>query len=269
MLPVVRATRGSRAGMVANEIVKGLRLRWAYRATVIPELFGAVVMYLMVQYFVGGGQILDALVEDTAPAMFALVVGYGALMRIVSGLLEERNAGTLEQVHLSSLPTWQALGRLGAVMVESLLVGTVATACVLVALRVDYPLDVQALVPLGLMLAGIGGFVLLIAAASFTYPGIGALVHVIQMLIMMVNGMIVPVEVFPGWLEAIAKLVPTTLGVAAIRRILTDGDSLADLVIDRSLGWLVLHTALLVVAGWAAYQWQVRRALRDGRLGPT
>jgi hypothetical protein len=26
---------------------------------------------------------------------------------------------------------------------------------------------------------------------------------------------------------------------------------------------------MLVVAGWAAYQWQVRRALRDGKLGPA
>ncbi|MGQ0803041.1 MAG: hypothetical protein ACT4PI_04165 [Actinomycetota bacterium] len=110
---------------------------------------------------------------------------------------------------------------------------------------------------------------LLIAAASFTFPGIGALVHVIQMGIMMVNGMIVPVEVFPGWLELIAKLAPTTLGVAASRRILADGDSLADLLTDGSLGWLALHTVVLVVAGWAAYQWQVRRALRDGKLGPA
>lgn len=256
--------------MVANEIVKGLRLRWAYRATVIPELFGALVMYLMFQYFIGDGRILDKMVADTAPAMFAFVVGYGALMRLVAGLLEERNAGTLEQTHLSPLPTWQlALSRLVVAMGESLLVGVAVTAAVLVALGIDYPLDPQALVPLGLMLAGAAGFILLIGAASFTYPGIGALVHIIQMMIISVNGTIAPVELFPRWLELIAKFAPTTLGVAATRRILVEGDSLADLWADGALGWLVLHTALLVVAGWVAYQVQVRRALRDGRLGPT
>lgn len=269
-LPVARETTGDRGRMLANEIVKGLRLRWAYRATVVPELFGAFVMYLMFQYFIGDGHILDSMVADTAPAMFAFVVGYGALMRMVAGILEERNAGTLEQVHLSPLPTWQlGLGRLAVAMGESLLVGVVVTAGVLVALGVDYPLDAQALVPLSLMLAGAAGFILLIAAASFTYPGIGALVHIIQMMIISVNGMIAPVELFPHWLELIAKLAPTTLGVTATRRILTDGDSLADLWSDGALGWLVLHTALLVVAGWLAYQWQVRRALRDGKLGPA
>ncbi|MGH9138846.1 MAG: ABC transporter permease, partial [Acidimicrobiales bacterium] len=127
----------------------------------------------------------------------------------------------------------------------------------------------QALVPFGLLLSGIAGFALLLAAASFTYPGIGALVHIIQMGIMAVNGMIIPVEQFPQGLELIAKLVPTTLGVAASRRILVDGDTLADLAGEGTLGWLLLHTLVLAVAGWAAYQWQVRRALRDGKLGPT
>jgi ABC-2 type transport system permease protein len=269
-----KATTGApvreRVRMIANETARLLRVRWAYRATVVPEMLGGLAMYLMLQYFVGDGRILDELVAETAPAMLAFLVGYGTIMRLVAGILEERNAGTLEQTHLSPLPTWQlALGRLGAAFGEALALGVMVTAAVLVIVGVDYPLDGQALVPLGLMLAGAAGFALLIAAASFTYPGIGALVHIIQMMIMSVNGMFAPVEVFPHWLEVIAKLAPTTLGVAATRRVLVEGDSLADLWGDGALGWLVLHTALFVAAGWLAYQWQVRRALRDGRLGPA
>jgi ABC-2 type transport system permease protein len=93
-------------------------------------------------------------------------------------------------------------------------------------------------------------------------------VHIVDMMILPVNGTIVPTELFPRWLELIAKLAPTTLGIGAVRRILVDGDSLADLWGTGTLGWLVLHTVLLAAAGWAAYQWQVGRALRDGRLGP-
>lgn len=261
---------GVRLRMVGNEIARGLRLRWVYRATLLPELFGGIAMYLMVQYFVGDGRILDDLVAETAPAMLAYVVGYGLMMRLVSGILEERNAGTLEQTHLSPLPAWQlAAGRLGAALVEMLAAGIVVTATVLVIVGVDYPFDPQALVPLSLTLASAAAFALLIAAASFTYPGIGALVHIVQMLVMSVNGMFAPVELYPQWLELPAKLVPTTLGVSATRRTLVDGDSLADLWTDGALGWLLLHTALLAVAGWVAYQAQIRRALRNGRLGPA
>lgn len=263
-------TASVRLRMVGNEIARGLRLRWVYRATLVPELFGGVAMYLMVQYFVGDGRILDDLVAETAPAMLAYVVGYGLMMRLVSGILEERNAGTLEQTHLSPLPAWQlAAGRLGAALVEMLAAGIVVTSAVLVIVGVDYTFDPQALVPLSLTLASAAAFAVLVAAASFTYPGIGALVHIVQMLVMSVNGMFAPVELYPQWLELLAKLVPTTLGVSATRRVLADGDSLAYLWTDGALGWLLLHTTLLVVAGWVAYQAQIRRALRDGRLGPA
>jgi ABC-2 type transport system permease protein len=269
-VPVTAADRFRQTGMVTNEISKALRLRWAHRATVVPELFGAVAMYLMFQYLIGDGEILEPLVADTAPAMFAFVVGYGTLMRLVAGILEERNAGTLEQTHLSPLsPGRLAFGRLSAALIEALLVGIVATTGVLVVVGVDYPMRPAALVSLGLLLAGVAGFALLIAAVSFTYPGIGALVHIIQMAIVSVNGMIAPVDLFPRWLELLAKLVPTTLGVTATRRILGDGDSLSDLAADGALGWLVLHTVLLVLVGWVAYRRQVQRALRDGRLGPA
>jgi ABC-2 type transport system permease protein len=261
---------GVAARMVANETAKGLRLVWSYRATLLPTVLSLLGMYLVFQYFVGGGRIVDDLVADTAPGMFAYVVAYLATMRLVAGILEERNAGTLEQIHLSPLPAWQlAIGRLTAVMIEALLVAAVVTTVVLVALDVGYPLEVQALVAAGLMLGGVAGFALLIAAVSFTYPGIGALVHVIQMAIMMLNGMIVVPELFPRWLEVLAKVMPSTLGIGATRRLLVEGDSLGDLGADGTLGWLALHTVALVAVGWVAYQWQVRRALRDGRLGPA
>jgi ABC-2 type transport system permease protein len=269
-MPSVRPSTGGRTRMIANETGKGLRLVWAYRATLLPNLASMVVTYLVLQYFVGGGTILDELVADTAPALFAYVVVYLATMRLVAGILEERNAGTLEQIHLSPLPPWQlAVGRLGAAMTEATLVATVATAGVLAVQGVDYPLRAAALVPLGLTLAGVAGFALLIAAASFTYPGIGALVHIIQMMVMSVNGTIVSPELFPRWLELIAKFAPTTLGIGATRRILVDHDSLGELWGDGAIGWLLLHTAVLLAAGWVAYQWQIRRALRDGRLGLT
>lgn len=268
--PSDRVATGGRVRMLGNETAKGLRIIWASRVTLAPTLFALLVMYFAFQYFVGGGKLVDELVADTTPGMFAYVVSYLAIMRLVAGILEERNAGTLEQSHLSPLPAWQlAVGRVAVALLESVVIALVVTVIVLVTVGVGYRADGLVVLPATLMLAGIAGFALIIAAASFTYPGIGALVHVIQMALMMLNGSIVPVEVFPRWLELIAKLAPATLGVSAIRRILVDGESLTDLAADGALGWLVVHSAVLATAGWAVYQWQVRRALRDGRMGPS
>lgn len=263
---------GRRAAVriVVNETAKGLRIVWTHRATQVAAVVTMLGFYLAVQYFIGGGGIVDALVAETAPGLFAYVVAYLASLRLVAGILEERNAGTLEQTHLSPLSAGQlVVGRLGAVMIEATLVATVVVAVVLATRGVAYPLAWEALVPAALGLAGLAGFALLLGAASFTFPGIGAIVHVIQMLVLVLNGTVVPPELFPRWLELLAGLVPSTLGVSATRSVLLDGQSFGDLWQTGALGWLLLHTAVLVALAFGAYRVQIRRALRDGRLGPA
>lgn len=255
--------------VVANETAKGLRLVWAHRATLLSSVLTTLVMYLAIQYFLGNGAILDELVALTAPGLFAYIVAFLTTLRLVAGLLEERNTGTLEQSHLSPIPAWQlVIGRMAAAMIEAVAVATVVVGGVLLTRGVEYVVALPVLVTIGLTLASILGLALLLAAASFVLPGIGSLLHIIHMLLLTLNGTLIPPELFPRWLELIAKLLPTTLGISATRRVLVDGVSVSELVRDGSLAWLVLHTLLLVAGGWLAYQWQIRRALRDGRMGP-
>lgn len=269
--PAAPATTAATAARIAaNEAAKGLRIAWTYRASQTAALATSVGTYLAIQYFIGAGRIIDELVAQTAPGLFAYVIAFVANLRLVAGILEERNAGTLEQTHLSPLPAWQlAVGRLAAVMTEAVVVATVAVGGVLIVRAVDYPLSWAALVPVGLTLVSLAAFALLLGAASFTFPGIGAVVHVAGGLVLLLNGTIVPPELFPGWLEVLAKLVPSTLGVAATRGILADGQSLSALWHTGALGWLLAHTTVLAVLAGAAYQLQIHRAQQDGRLGPT
>jgi ABC-2 type transport system permease protein len=257
------------ARIVANETAKGLRIVWAHRVTLVSSVFTTLVMYLTIQYFLGDGAILDELVALTAPGLFAYIVAFLATLRVVAGLLEERNTGTLEQSHLAPVPAWQlVIGRLAAAMIEAVAVATVVVGGVLLARGVDYALSWPVLLTSTLTLASIVGLALVLAAISFVLPGIGALLHIVHGLLLVLNGTIIPPELFPRWLELIAKLLPSTLGISATRRVLVDGASLAELAADGSLGWLTLHTVALVAGGWIAYQRQVRRALRDGRMGP-
>jgi ABC-2 type transport system permease protein len=86
--------------------------------------------------------------------------------------------------------------------------------------------------------------------------------------VLFLNGSFVPVSLFPGWLQLVARLLPTTLGIEVSRKILLQGGSLVSTWSDGSLIWLVFHSAMLLIAGATAYQLSIRAALRDGRLGP-
>ncbi len=255
--------------IVANETVKGLQIVWAHRTTLVSSVFTTLGLYLAIQYFVGNGAILDELIALTAPGLFAYIVAFLATLRLVAGLLEERNTGTLEQSHLAPVPAWQlVIGRLTAAMIEAVAVATLVVGAVLLVRDVDYVLAWPALLTIALTLGSIVGLALALAAVSFVLPGIGALLHIVHMLLLTLNGTVIPPELFPRWLELTDKLLPSTLGISATRRVLVDGATWAELDGDGSLGWLTLHTVVLVAGGWIAYQWQVRRALRDGRMGP-
>ena len=264
------AMRGRTWRILGNEVAKELRIVWAHRAMLPATLVTTLVTYLAIQYFMGQGQVLDRLVAITAPGLFAYVVAFIASLRVVAGLLEERNTGTLEQTHLGPLPGTHLVGpRVLAAMIEATAIGVVLVAGVVAVRGVAFAGGWAVLLPLGLILVDVAAFALLLGAASFTFPGIGSVVHVLQMMVMALNGTIVPPELFPRWLELVADVAPTTLAVGAMRAVLVDGRTLAAVWAAGTLGWATLHAATFLTISWLAYRIQVRRAQHDGGLGPA
>lgn len=255
--------------ILGNEAAKGLRITWSHRVTLIPQLLMILLMYSLLQLVIGAGEFVDELVPLTLFAYLSYMVGYITVLKVVSGLLEEVNTGTLEQTHLTPVrPEALLAGRLGAALVEALLTALVAGVGLILALDIDVPLRPAALVPFALTIADIAGFGMLMAGLALVVNAIGAILHVIQMLILMLNGALIPVTAFPHGLEVAAKFVPTALGGDATRRILFDGESLAAAWNGHSLQWAFLHAVVMLAAGWVVYRLAVRRGLRDGRLGP-
>lgn len=257
------------AQMVGNETRKSLLVMWSHKATLAPQLGMMAASYLAIQVFIGGGRIVDTLLPQTLIAYLAYVVGYIALMRMAAGLVEEMNTGTLEQSLLSPLRPWAlSLGRLAAALVEGALTGLIVSLLFIPLLDIDVAWRAEALVPIAVTIADIAGFALLIGGLAITVTSIGAIIHVIQGVIMMLNGAMVPITALPVWLEFTAKLVPTTLGMDATRRILFFDQTLADVWADGTLAWALLHAAVMLLAGWTVFHVNITRGLRDGRLGP-
>lgn len=252
-----------------NETHKNLLTLWAYRKTLVPELVLSAFTYLVLQFFIGGGRLVHELIPPTTLAYVTYLFTYYVLLKVVSGLLEEVNTGTLEQAHISPLPSWAlSLSRIGAAMIQGGAVTVVVAAGFIVALDVELPLRWEALVPIGLTVLDVAGFALLLGGLALTVASIGAVLHVIQGIVMMLNGSLVPVEAFPGALELIARLVPGTLGVQSTRAVLFDNASLSSVWREGDLLWAAVHTAAMLLLGWAVYQWNIRRGLANGRLGP-
>lgn len=124
-----------------------------------------------------------------------------------------------------------------------------------------------ALIPAGLTILDALGYGLILTALIVRVPSIGAISHVGNIGIMAFGGMLVPISFFPHGLEIFAKFVPTTLGVQSINTILSShgfGATWADV----TLPWLLVHTAVVLTAGFSLYVINIRRAQREGGLSP-
>ena len=255
--------------MLGNETSKGLILLWGNRRTILPELGVLFAFYFLIQFFLGGGRVVQALFAPTLIAFGFYAVLYIVTLKMVAGTLEEMNAGTLEQIHLSPLPSWAlSLGRLASAATEAVLVMAVVSGALILLLGIRFSYQLGAVVPLVLTLVDVAGFGLLLGALAIRVNSIGAILHVLQGIIVFLNGSFVPVNLYPDWMQLIANLLPTTLGVEVTRKLLVQGGSLSSAWSDHSLVWLLIHSVALLALGAVAYQFAIRRALREGRLGP-
>lgn len=263
-----RLTPRSAFAVVGAEVRKGLTRQLANPVAHVVTLVFAASMFLGMQYILGQG----SLRRDLLPMTIVGISGYWFLhfagLVMVTDLVEEKRGGTFAQAQLTPSPLWVVmLGRLLTASVFGLVVSLVGTLVPMLVTGTTVPLRWAALVPYALILVNALAFTLLIAALALTSPMIVVLESLLTTLILMLNGAFLPVSLYPDWMAAPARLLPTTTAVDATAKVLYAGRSLTDIWNDGTLPWSLVHTVALTVAGWALFVRNHRKALRDGRLG--
>jgi ABC-type polysaccharide/polyol phosphate export permease len=259
---IVAATRA-----VLGETQKSLWLLWRHRSVVLLEIVTLVAFYPFLQFIIGNGTINRALVPPTLLAFLAYPILFIAMLKLVRDLLEEVNGGTFEQMHLSPFsPTFLLVGRLGALLLEGVLIAVVVGVGMTWMLGVSIPLRVAGVLPAALTVIDIAGFALLIGGLALVLPQIGAIAHLFSGLIILLNGTFIPLEWYPGWVQTLARFLPTTLGIEAMHKVLLEGQSLSSVWADGTLPWLLIHTLGLSALGWLVFLLNDRRVMRQGML---
>jgi len=259
---VVAATRA-----VLGETLKSLWQLWRHRSLVLLEIITWVAFYPFLQFVIGNGTINRALVPPTLLAFLAIPLLYLAILKLVGDLLEEANSGTFEQMHLSPFsPTALLVGRLLAFVLEGVVIAVNTGVLMTWLLGVSIPLRVAGMLPAALTVIDIAGFALLLGGLALSLPQIGAIAHLFSGLIFLLNGALIPLEWYPTWVQTLARVLPTTLGIEVTRRVVLQGQSLGTVWADGTLPWLLIHTVGLFVLGWLVFLLNDRRAMRQGTL---
>lgn len=252
---------------MGNETYKRLLIIWDYKFDVLAQLIMIGVIFIGASYFMGGGQFdpgqLGALFVGYIVWFYARIV----ITHTSADLAGETQAGTLEQMYITPVPTeLLILGRMLATLISTTLMVVLTGLGLVLLLHIQLPLRWDGLPVLLLTMVGLFGFTLMLSGAALVFKQVELLADFTQNALLFLTGALLPVSRFPVWLADVAKTLPITQGIVVLRSVLLNGLSLSAVWANGSLILLLVHSTVYLCAGWLIFKWCEHIARKQGTL---
>ena len=264
--------------VLGNEVYKGLLFAWSERLQILIELPMFAVFILLLGPLLGQGQQIAAghvhwtLSSGTTSVLVVWFVPfiffYMQVVKLFWRLLGEMQAGTIEQVYLTPLPSWLivAAGRVVAAAIETLIVAAATYGIVAAFVPLHIGWTPAALLPAVLIMMNGVGVSLIIAGATLVWKRIQLVNDTVLMLIMLFSAAAVPLITVPGWWADASRGFPLTAGVASLTNTLIRHQPVTTAWGIGGLVWLLVTAAGYLTAGIAGFRLGEHTAKRRGTL---
>jgi ABC-2 type transport system permease protein len=258
------------AGVVERNVYLVRRYVWWEIAFFIWTVANTLTIVFIAKGIEAAGGTIDVERTTTVLLIGAVIWAYlGIIFEILTETVQwERWEGTIEYTFMAPLARPVHLAGMG---VFAVVYGVVRAAFLFFV--------VAAMFGLALPHANFASAVLVLAVASVSFVGIGMMTAVLplispekgvqlgfiaQGILLVVSGVYYPVDVLPGWMQALATISPATYALEGIRAAILDGAGVADVWDDI---WpLLLIGALAVPLGLEVFRRGERYAKRHGKL---
>lgn len=245
--------------------------------SVARPLGGTLILVFMFFVVAGGrrGEMLDFFVVGSA--FWPLVVF--AMQGVAWALLEDReHFKTIRYVYTAPIPFWAYLVGRGLALSATGLSATLITLAVGILVlhvpivlppdRIPYALAAFALGVAGLLAIGmiLAGAIFIVSGEAWRFP------DAVGQALYLVSGAVFPIGVLPDWLERVARVMPLTYWLEAMRRALLPpggARSLPGLGDGAVLAALAVVTAAAAGLAAVVYAAGLTRARRRGILDAT
>ncbi len=190
-----------------------------------------------------------------------------ALWGVGFALRNEQWRGTLESNWLS--PAWRFAFLFGPAVIHMFQMLTfLAVASVEFGLLFGVRFNGSPLLVLLMVLVSmpaIYGLAMAFASLVITAKEAHNFVFLVRGLVMIFCGITFPISILPGWMQGVARWLPQTYMIDAIRSAALGGATISDLL--PSITILLAFGAFWLVAGYLIFNWMERRARRTGAIG--
>jgi ABC-2 type transport system permease protein len=257
-------------GIVERNAYLVKRYGWWELAFFVWTIANTLTVVFIADGIAAGGGRLDVERQTAILLIGAVIWSYlGVIFEILTETVAwERWEGTIEYTFMAPLSRAVHLGGVGAFAV---LYGVLRTAALFAVVALFFGLSFPD--------ADFAAALLLLTVASVSFIGLGMVTAVLplispekgaqlgfvaQGLLLVVSGVYYPVEVMPGWMQAIATISPATYTLDGIRAALLDGAGVG--AIWHDLWPLLVMGAVCVPLGLAVFRAGERYAKRHGKL---
>jgi ABC-2 type transport system permease protein len=260
-------------GVVERNTYLIKRYGWWELAFFVWTIANTLTVTFIADGIAAGGGTLDVERQTTILLIGAVIWSYlGIIFEILTETVAwERWEGTIEYTFMAPLSRAVHLLGMGAFAV---LYGVLRTAALFGVVALFFGLAFPD--------ASFAAALVVLAVASFSFVGIGMVTAVLplvspekgaqlgfvaQGVLLVVSGVYYPVEVMPGWMQALATVSPATYALDGIRAAVLDGAGVGDVWHDI---WpLLLMGAVAIPLGLAVFRTGERYAKRHGMLKRT
>ncbi len=268
--PALRHQATALAGVVERNAYLVRRYGWWELAFFVWTVANTLTVVFIAEGVEATGGRLDVERQTASLLIGAVIWSYlGMIFEILTETVAwERWEGTIEYTFMAPLSRAVHLLGMGAFAV---LYGLARTALLFAVVALFFGLSLEE--------ANFAAALVVLAVASVSFVGIGMITAVLplispekgaqlglvaQGLLLVVSGVYYPVEVMPGWMQAVATLSPATYALDGMREAVLDGAGVG-LVWDEL--WPLLALGVVAVpVGLAVFRAGERHAKRHGKL---
>ncbi len=245
--------------------------RLAFALNFVNMLVGVISFYYLSQLISAGNTTLLAEYGNNAAAFIVVGTTFNAFvtlaLRSYSGSVSsEQSLGIIEHWWMAHTPLtllvifssfWEFLWP----MATSLVTFGMLALAFQVQFSIDLPATILMFVLTLTSISGLGMMSAGVIMVSKHGDPIGFLWGVLSGLL---SGVYYPVQVLPGWLQAVSTALPTTHALRGLRATLINGSSIYDVRWELTI--LAAFTVVTVPLGLWAFQAGFNRARREGSL---
>jgi ABC-2 type transport system permease protein len=257
-------------GVVERNVYLVKRYAWWELAFFIWTVANTLTIVFIAEGVEASGGELDVNRQTTILLIGAVLWSYlGIIFEILTETVAwERWEGTIEYTFMAPLERPVHLLGMGAFAV---LYGVVRTAVLFAVVAFFFGLDFPA--------ANFLAALVLLAVASISFVGVGMVTAVLPLIspekgaqlgfiaqgfMLVVSGVYYPIDVMPGWMEALSTISPATYALHGIREAVLDGAGLG--AVWGDLWPLLVLGAVSIPLGLAVFRAGERYAKRHGKL---